>query len=1287
MLVLFVSGAVWAQAGQHSVLMAFERLGVRNGLSQNTVLDLMQDSQGFIWVATENGLNRYDGQGFRVYFREPHADGGLLSDYIWDIQEDSRGNLWLATDDAGVLRWDRSSDSFSAYPGQRGVGDRKSHSRTQALHIAADGSVWVGSVGGGVYVLSPEGKKIAEYGFVPGVQKGLISNSIVAIAQSPKGDIWLGTQAGLQRISSETGEVLSIDATTDDVAVLAGDSVSSLLFDRQGNLWVGTYAHGAYVLSEGDPTKPLRRYYVGSTHERAVTHNYIRDILEDSTGNIWLATQRGVVLIDPRGDVIAQSVHDPANSLSVANDDVMALYEDRGGVIWVGTRGGGISRWNPRSLALGPRKPSWLSGTHVMAFAETPSGEVLMATKGQGIVRLDPQGRKLGFLDGLSGYADIPDMQVMSLLKDRRGNIWIGTFANSLFCWEFETGELHHYPAVEGATDAIGAPGIMSIEEDEAGLIWVGTFAGGVAFVNPLTKEVSRVGDNDTQPELFNARATAIATAPNNEIWIGTDGSGLFRLNQARGTIEHFNSDRALEGGLPSNNIYALHVDAAGDLWVGTSGYGLVHLDRRGLVKQAPTFESTTVADGLPSNVVYGIEPDASGNFWLSSNSGLTRFDPRTKQMRLFHTDHGLFGEEFNLGAHYSASNGKIYFGGAGGFNIVDPVAARSDGSISNVLLTSITTIGAEPLQNSPAYLLDEVTLPHDVDAISLEYAVMDFVAPSTNQFSIRMVGFDREWSEPTKRSRSTYTNLDAGNYVFQVRGANSDGVWSESPYELRISVLPAPWATWWAYSIYAALFGGALWLFLHLRFREQERRARLNQLVYYDVVTGMPNRDLFAQRMHEGYRRATEKDQGFAVLSVKVQIPQSLVAALGRQGHDDVLRAISSSLARVVHAESSARARRDLARVDADEFAVSIRSLRVAETSERLAVQIIETMSEPLVLSGQSVPLTVAIGIAVAPDHSNDPATLLKYASAASSELAGDREGGVVYFDHDVTRRAADKLSLESRLREAIRSDGLDLHFQPIYRVADNVIVGAEALVRWNDGSRGWVSPSEFVALAEESRLIIELDTWVVRRACDRLAAWQREGRPATRVSINVSAANVQRAELVTTFADYCQQVGVNPASIQIEITESALLRDSTDVRQSLATLNEYGFGVALDDFGTGYSSLSHMKMLDISAVKIDRSFVEGIATDIDSLTICRAIIGLARGLDLKTVAEGVETTAQYEALAALGCDEMQGYLRSPAVPEEAFLALLGPATADPETEVVTSHRVVGPWKDSQPG
>ncbi len=271
--------------------------------------------------------------------------------------------------------------------------------------------------------------------------------------------------------------------------------------------------------------------------------------------------------------------------------------------------------------------------------------------------------------------------------------------------------------------------------------------------------------------------------------------------------------------------------------------------------------------------------------------------------------------------------------------------------------------------------------------------------------------------------------------------------------------------------------------------------------------------------------------------------------------------------------------------------------------------------------------------------------------------------------------------------LREAIRSDGLDLHFQPIYRVADNVIVGAEALVRWNDGSRGWVAPSEFVALAEESRLIIELDTWVVRRACDRLAAWQREGRPATRVSINVSAANVQRVELVTTFADYCQQVGVNPASIQIEITESALLRDSTDVRQSLATLNEYGFGVALDDFGTGYSSLSHMKMLDISAVKIDRSFVEGIATDIDSLTICRAIIGLARGLDLKTVAEGVETTAQYEALAALGCDEMQGYLRSPAVPEETFLALLGPATADAETEVVTSHRVVGPWKDSQPG
>ncbi len=1263
--------------------MAFEHLGVRNGLSQNTVLDVMQDSQGFIWVATENGLNRYDGQGFRVYFREPHVAGGLPSDYIWEIQEDLQGDLWLATDDAGVVRWDRKTDSFVSYLDEAGFEENELRRRVQALYIASDGSIWVGSVGGGVYVLSPQGKKIAEYGYVPGMTSGLTSNNVVAIAEDPSGDMWVGTQSGLLRISSASGEVVSISTLSDAANGLGNVAISSLLFDQEDHLWVGTYEHGVYELSLKNPGETLRHYHTRAKGNHAISHNYIRDLLEDSAGNIWLATQRGISVIATDGEVQRQSFHDPANNLSVANDYIMALYEDRGGLIWVGTRGGGISRWNPRSLALGPRTPSWLSGTHVMAFAQAPDDGVLMATMGLGVVRLDNQGRRLGLLDAASGYADIPDKQVMSLLTDRHGNVWVGTFANSLYCLERETGVLRHYPAVDGASDAIGAPGIMSIAEDEAGGIWVGTFTGGVAFIDPLTKKVTRVGTESLQPELFNSRATAIVTAPNGEVWVGTDGHGLFRLNQVRGTIERFKNDPKRVGSLPSNKIYALHVDFDGNVWIGTAGYGLVRLDRRSLDRKQPTFSSITVADGLSSNVIYGIQLDESGDFWLSSNNGLARIDPKTRQIRLFHTDHGLFGEEFNFGAQYRAADGKIYFGGAGGFNIIDPVAARSDGAPSHVLLTSISTIGAEAQEHLPAYLLREIRLPYNVDAISLEYAVMDFVAPSTNQYSTRLVGFDRDWSEPSGRSRTTYTNLDAGDYVFQVRGSNSDGIWSAVPYELKISVLPAPWATWWAYGLYLAAVGGLLWLFLHLRFQEQERRARLNQLVYYDVVTGMPNRELFVQRADESFRRAEEKNQGFAILSLQVRMPQPLLAALGRQGHDDALRAVSTKLARIVHAEASARGRRDLARVDADEFAVSLRAVRAAEAGEQLASQILREMSESLVVGSHSVPLTLSIGIALSPEHAKDPSMLLKYASAASSELAGQGDGGVVLFDHEVTKRAADKLSLEARLRAAIRNDELDLHYQPIYRVTDDHIVGAEALLRWRDGARGWVSPAEFVALAEESRLIVELDSWVVKRACDRLAAWQREGRPPIRISINVSAANVQRVELITAFADYCQDVGVSPASIQIEITESALLRDSEDVQKALSTLNEYGFGVALDDFGTGYSSLSHMKMLDISTVKIDRSFVDGIATDVDSLTICRAIIGLARGLDLKTVAEGVETVAQHEALKALGCDEMQGYLRSPAVPEAAFLALLGP-TSPPDDQAAGNH-VVGPWKDRQ--
>lgn len=1280
---LLAPAQAWAQADDQSIPMAFEQFGTRSGLSQNTVLDVMQDSQGFIWVATESGLNRFDGQGFKVYFRQPHKAGGLVSDYIWDIEEDASGDLWLATTDAGLVRWNRATDSFESFLDESSSEQSELRRRVQTLLIASDGRIWVGTGGGGVFVLSRHGEKLAEYGHVPGISSGLKSNNVLALAEAENGDIWIGSQTGLSRMDAATGEVLHVSGDDSGGGPLPDTLISSLLFDSHGNLWIGTFDRGVFKMSANGE---VLQYSTESVSSNRITHNHIRDILEDSVGQIWIATQHGLSVVNERGVVTRRSLHDSANRLSLANDYAMSLYEDTAGLIWVGTRGGGISRWNPRSMALGPRTPNWLSGTHVQAFSKAPNGGIYMATLGSGIARLDRNGRKLGFLEDDAVFASLQDRRIMSLLTDRHMNLWIGTFANALYCYEAESKTLRHYPAVEGATDAIGATGIMSIAEDDAGGVWVGTFNGGVAYIDPLTREVSRIGTQQLHPELFESRATAIATAPDGDVWVGTDGHGLFRLNRLRGTIERFKHDPNRPGSLPTNSIYALHLDPQGNVWLGTAGYGLVRLDRRSIELATARFTAITVADGLSSNVIYGIQPDGSGHFWLSGNNGLTRFDPDTGHTRLFHADHGLFGEEFNFGAHYRADDGRIYFGGTGGFNIVDPRLAGSDGTASRVILTSISTLGGKAVSHPPAYLLHQISLPHSVDAISLEYALMDFVAPTTNQYSTRLVGFEREWSEPTSRSRTTYTNLDAGEYVFQVRGANSDGIWSEVPYELRIAVLPAPWATWWAYAVYVAVFGGMLWFFLHLRFQEQERRARLNQLVYYDAVTGMPNRELFVQRADEGHRRATDKQQGFAVISVQVRMPQPLLAALGRQGHDDVLRAVSAGLARVVHSESSARARRDLARVDADEFAVSLRAVQAGEASERLAYQITQTLSEPLVVGGHSVPLTVSIGIALAPEHANDSATLLKYASAASSELVEDREGGVVLFDHDVTRRAADKLSLESRLRAAIRNNELELHYQPIYRVTDDVIVGAEALLRWRDGSRGWVSPGEFVALAEESRLIVELDTWVVKTACDRLAAWEKEGRPPTRISVNVSASNVQRVELITAFAEYCKEVGVNPASIQIEITESALLRDSDDVQMALSTLNEYGFGVALDDFGTGYSSLSHMKMLDISTVKIDRSFVDGIATDIDSLTICRAIIGLARGLDLKTVAEGVETMAQFDALKALGCDEMQGYLRSPAVPESAFLALLG-AAASPETTPSASSRVVGPWKDSHPG
>lgn len=1251
--VLSLTLSAAAAAASRTTPLSFERLSLREGLSQSTVMDIHQDAFGFIWLATESGLNRFDGHKIQTYYRQSGRTDHLRSDYIWAIEEDSEGNLWIGSDDAGVMRWDRRADRIDTVQLTGQDGEDLTNARIYDLLVASDGTIWVGTRDNGIVALTPDAHPFAWFLSEAKNQPSARRSAITSLAEGSGGTIWAGSQRGVHRIQRPSNTIRSYlhDSAADEARTLAANNVASVMEDRHGNIWIGTFDSGVSRLNP--ETGEFDHFRAESDARVTLPSNRIRALMEDDEGRIWIGTQSGIALIFPDGT--SQIVrHEPANQFSLPNDFIMSFAQDDSGLIWIGTRGGGTAIWNPRSWSLGPRTPEALSGVHVNAFLEQPDNTVWIGTIGSGLLHLNGSGHSNPAPP--SALYDLGQDSVMSLLRDGNGKIWIGTLADGLLHYDPEQETITSMPMSPSRRDALGAAGIMSLVEGPPGTVWAGSYNGGVARIDTDSLSIERLGFEGAMAGLERIRATALAVVKNRELWIGTEASGLMMLNLESDQFRHFRENANEPGSLPSNTIYSLHADNEDNMWIGTGAQGLAKLSRESLEQTRPEFSLISSADGLSSNVIFGIESDAAGRLWLSSNNGLMRLDPNTSAVRSFHQGHGSFGDEFNFGAHHRAEDGTLYFGGPGGFNVIDPQTIEWNTQPPRILLTDILLFGVPATGRPPPYLRKALHLAHDENVVAFEFAATDYAAPERNLYSVKLDGFDKTWSPPSPRNRATYTNLDPGHYTLMIRASNSDGVWTPEPLTLPIHVARPPWGTWWAYACYAAAAMFLLWWLLRLNFKAQERKARLNQLAFYDRITGLPNRELFEQRANDVLSRQTDHENFLAVLCIRIFVPRQITQSLPQQLLNDMWQTLASRLMRAVHGHEQTHGRRDLARLDSDHFLVFIETDSLDDSQpfsigERLRL----ICTESLTIGQHRVPIAASVGMARAPQHAPDADTLIRYAATAASSQSHPQADGVLVYSKEMTARLESRLALETRLRLALANDELQLHLQAKVD-GDKVVMGAEALLRWHSKDLGWIPPTTFVAVAEESDLIVELDTWVIRKVCSLLASTEFADLGDIQIAVNISAANLGHLGIVNLLIQTCEEFGVQPHRLEVELTESALLTDMEQTREALRQLKSHGFSIALDDFGTGYSSLTHLKTFAIDTVKIDREFVRGVDSEDQQATICNAIVALAKSLDLHTVAEGVETEEQYEALRALGCDAMQGYLFAKPVPAADF-------------------------------
>ena len=428
-----------------------------------------------------------------------------------------------------------------------------------------------------------------------------------------------------------------------------------------------------------------------------------------------------------------------------------------------------------------------------------------------------------------------------------------------------------------------------------------------------------------------------------------------------------------------------------------------------------------------------------------------------------------------------------------------------------------------------------------------------------------------------------------------------------------------------------------------------QQTEETLRSLAYHDPLTGLPNRLLFHDRLSQAIERARRQRQMLAVMLVDLDRFKLINDSLGLETGDQVIKGVGERLAQVLRKSDT------VARLGGDEFMVLLLGTGGAEAAAKVAQKLLDGLRPPLMVGAHELTTSASIGIALFPHDGDDADGLIKNADNALSRAKEQGRNHYQFYTDDMNATAFERLMLESRLRRALELGELQIHYQPKVSLLDGTVVGVEALLRWSHPDLGLVPPAEFIPLAEETGLIVPIGAWVLQTACEQLKRWRERGHEGLQLSVNLSARQFQERNLVATIAAAIAQSGVPPGAVELELTESVIMRDAPETVRRLRELTALGLRLAIDDFGTGYSSLGYLKAFPISALKIDRSFIRDVERDPNSAALAQAIIALATSLQLKVVAEGVETPGQLALLRGFGCHELQGYLFSrPLKPDD---------------------------------
>jgi two-component sensor histidine kinase/ligand-binding sensor domain-containing protein len=850
----------------------FEALSIEQGLSQSSVVAILQDRKGFLWFGTDNGLNRYDGYGFRVFRNDPSDPDSIGDSRIVTLLEDRRGRLWVGTNYGGLNLLDRDREAFVR--ARLDPANPRSLSGNGVTSVLEDqsGDIWVGTSGNGLNRLARGPANGGPFEFDrfahdPSDPASLGGNSVNALYEDRFGDIWVGLdEGGLNRLIKTVGPGGSVSFARCPGAPgrPAPGQVTSISEDDVGELWVGA-SDGLYLFDRGSGS--FIKFDPSASDPKRPSHEYIRCLRRDLLGTLWIGTDGGGLneIVPGRkpgaGPVFLKFRHDPDDPYSLPGDAVESICEDRSGVLWVGLYYGGLGKLVLNSdrgadrerrpfihYYSRPSDPDGLSAGPVNAILEDRRGGLWVGTDGGGLSVAEPSADKdflvkfVHFRHDPKNPGSLSDDVVTALFEDRRGDVWVGTYTGGL---NRLAGGLRgetppaftHYEYDPRDPLSLSNDFVMSFLEDRSGTLWVGTIDKGLNRFDKTTEKFTRFQGNDTGfGTLADDSVYALVEDPSGDLWIGT-GDGLIRMDPRTGTLIRYLNDPDDPSSIGGNNIRALFSDRNGSLWIGTDGGGLNKM-LPGTGAVAPTkFLRYRIKNGLPSDAIFGILEDALGRLWLSTDAGLSCFDPDRETFRNYSKEDGLQSNEFHRGAAFMNRAGEMFFGGYQGFNVFRPESVRNNRVPPQVVIKDFQLFNRSvPIGKASraGFALrrsiletEAVELGPRENSLSFEFAALHFVSPDRNEYAYKLEGLDQDWNRVGNRRFATYSAVPPGMYTFRVRAANGDGVWNEAGASLRVVIRHPFWLLWWFYALVTAVGLGLLAAFIRHRTRAATERAR----------------------------------------------------------------------------------------------------------------------------------------------------------------------------------------------------------------------------------------------------------------------------------------------------------------------------------------------------------------------------------------------------------------------------------------------------------------------------